>query len=50
MQEYDETDKIQEQQIKKFKGEIEELKSKVQKGQDQIKFLNEVLTNFEKIL
>ena len=48
MQEYDETDKIQEQQIKKFKGEIEELKSKVQKGQDQIKFLNEVLTNFKK--
>ena len=48
MQEYDETDKIQEQQIKKFKAENEELKSKVQKGQDQIKFLNEVLTNFKK--
>ena len=43
MQEYDETDKFQELQIKKFKAENEELKSKVQKGQDQIKFLNEVL-------
>ena len=42
MQEYDETDKFQEQ-INKFKAENEELKSKVQKGQDQIKFLNEVL-------
>ena len=48
MQEYDETDKIQEQQIKKFKAENEELKSKVQKGQDQIKFLNEVITNLKK--